>query len=107
MRASDRHAPLAGSLLFSILVGFSTDWLSWDEVSRLAWSIAALLAAGMLILLLQTLFLGVYWTVWKWLPRKKMRRRGRVLDDHDAETVQINVRKLVEEYQEIPRFNFK
>lgn len=107
MRTSDRHALLAGSLLLSILVGFSADWLNWDEVSRLAWSMAALLATGMVALLLQSLFLGVYWTVWRWLPRKKMRRGGRVLNDHEAETVQINVRKLVEEYREIPRFNFK
>lgn len=90
----------------SILGGFGADQIGQDEISRMSWSMAALLAAIMMVMLLQSLFLSIYWTVWRWLPRKKLRRGGRTLSDGDAETVRINVRNLIAEYEKKPRFNF-
>lgn len=106
MNRKDRQALLAGALLLSILVGFGANWINQDEISGMAWSVAALLACAMVVMLLQSFFLGIYWAAWRRLPRKKLRRNGRTLTDGDAETVRINVQKLLAEYAEKPRFNF-
>lgn len=106
MNLSDRHALLAGALLLSILGGFGSDWIGQDEIGVVFWSVATLLAISMVVMLLQSFFLGLYWAVWRRLPRKKLRRGGRTLTDGDAETVRINVQNLIAEYAEKPRFNF-
>lgn len=106
MNSNDRIALLVGVFLLNVLFGIVCAWQDWEVLGRLSWSTAALLATAMLVLMLKSLFLGIYWMVWRRLPRKKMRRGGRTLTDSEAETVRLDVQKLIAEYQQKPRFNF-
>lgn len=107
MNLNDRQALLAGALLASVLISVGVDYMKWDEVSGLSWSGTALAAIAMVGVSFQPLLQSLYWRVWRLMPRKKMRRRGAVLPDGEAETVRLHVQDLIREYREVPRFNFE
>src|SRR6188768_3965060 len=91
----------------SVLVSVGIDYMNWDTASKLSWSTTAVMMIGATGAMVQSLLRTLYWKAWSLIPRKKMRRRGLVLPDGDAETVRLHVQDLIREYREVPSFNFE